>query len=99
MNLKRMILIFMIVIVGIFLIDTFIFPMQEGGCSCGMGAEISQILCAGFCPGKECVIGQSIYGWCEGTQCVTRVEITCMDDPSNTRYYRWWEPCFQCNDW
>jgi hypothetical protein len=98
MNLRRIVLLFTIVLLGIFAIDTFVFPMQEGGCSCGMGEEIYQILCAGFCPDEECSVGNSVYGWCEDTKCVTRVVILCLET-GERKDYRWWEPCFQCNEY
>jgi hypothetical protein len=98
MNIKKQLLFCVVILVGLVSINTFVFPKIEERCSCTIGEEIIQILCADSCPGEDCGVWMYIRGICDDMGCRSNLRIDCI--PSGKRFYYYWhEPCWECSEW
>jgi len=98
MKLKMIALYIVIVIVGIYSINTFIFPAPENSCRCRMGEEMYAVICQGMCPGEDCRITNWFQGYCDQGNCVTTHQVNCHDS-QKVIYNDWSEPCWECSNW
>ena len=98
MNLKKIVLMIVIVAVGIIAIELFIFPKVAEDCDCLMGFEVQKIFCEDQCIDSECLYGTPSKGYCYDGKCQSYLVIYCIPGMMRGRY-DWEEPCFSCSPW
>ncbi len=97
MNLKKVVLVVLIVLAGIVTIDQFIFPKIAENCDCVVGFEIGTILCQETCQGfEDCYFTKPIYGYCSDGHCVSWGRVYCFGLTHSSTTYVWLEPCWNC---
>lgn len=95
MNLKKTVIFCFIVLVGIIFINN-LFPKAEESCRCTVQSEAIQVLCYDVCKSYECMTGIPGSGYCRDGKCVTIFKIWCLYEDSKSKWFAWFEPCWDC---